>query len=326
MKCNPHPEILRRAARARLPVRGRLRARARPCSRRRRGPGRHAVQQPGQAGRPHRRRARERLVALRFGLRGRAGQARRPRRPARPSTCGSPPEPDPQRRAQRGQVRRRLSRRPPPCCWRPATGGCARSASPSTSARRCSLPQAWRAPLRAVAQVLRASWPRSRCFSRWSNVGGGFPARYAEHGLPPLVGLTRRRSQLGWPDCPTRCRSVPSSPAGPWSRRPAPCGPPSSAPPAGHGRRWIHLDVGAFNGLMEAWRPATSSASRSPTRGPPRPASAVHLTGPTCDSQDTIMFDVELSAGLAVGDRVWLGTAGRTRPATPAPSTAFRCR
>jgi ornithine decarboxylase len=36
----------------------------------------------------------------------------------------------------------------------------------------------------------------------------------------------------------------------------------------------------------------------------------VHLTGPTCDSQDTIMFDVPVSADLAVDDRVFLGTAG----------------
>ena len=35
-----------------------------------------------------------------------------------------------------------------------------------------------------------------------------------------------------------------------------------------------------------------------------------HLTGPTCDSQDTILFDVPLSAGLATGDRVYIGCAG----------------
>jgi ornithine decarboxylase len=76
------------------------------------------------------------------------------------------------------------------------------------------------------------------------------------------------------------------------------------------GRRWVHLDVGAFNGFMEALEsghllrfPATDSrgsALRSPA----------HLTGPTCDSQDTIMFDVPLSVDLEVEDRVFLGTAG----------------
>jgi ornithine decarboxylase len=77
-----------------------------------------------------------------------------------------------------------------------------------------------------------------------------------------------------------------------------------------HGRRWIHLDVGAFNGLMESLE--TGNQLRFPVtdsrRAPDR--ERCHLTGPTCDSQDTIMFDVELSADLRVGDRVHLGSAG----------------
>jgi ornithine decarboxylase len=39
----------------------------------------------------------------------------------------------------------------------------------------------------------------------------------------------------------------------------------------------------------------------------PAPA---HLTGPSCDSQDTILFDVSLSRGLAPGDRVFIESAG----------------
>jgi len=76
------------------------------------------------------------------------------------------------------------------------------------------------------------------------------------------------------------------------------------------GQRWVHLDVGAFNGLMEALetgnqlRFPVSDSRRSARR---RPA---HLTGPTCDSQDTILYDVPMSADLAVGDRVYLHSAG----------------
>jgi ornithine decarboxylase len=47
-----------------------------------------------------------------------------------------------------------------------------------------------------------------------------------------------------------------------------------------------------------------SDSRRSPT------LDRFHLTGPTCDSQDTILFDVELSADLTVGDRVYLGSTG----------------
>jgi hypothetical protein len=75
------------------------------------------------------------------------------------------------------------------------------------------------------------------------------------------------------------------------------------------GRRWVHLDVGAFNGLMESLE--TGNRLRFPVRDSldagPEPA---HLTGPTCDSQDTILFDVPLSRGLAAGDLVFLESAG----------------
>jgi ornithine decarboxylase len=75
-------------------------------------------------------------------------------------------------------------------------------------------------------------------------------------------------------------------------------------------KRWAHLDVGVFNGLMEALE--TGNALRFPladSRGPAAKA-RFNLTGPSCDSQDTILFDCELSADLAVGDRVFIYAAG----------------
>ena len=77
------------------------------------------------------------------------------------------------------------------------------------------------------------------------------------------------------------------------------------------GRRWVHLDVGAFNGMMEtletrrelifplAW------SSRGPRRLVP-----CAVTGPTCDSEDTMFFDVPLPDDLRAGDRLYIGTAG----------------
>jgi ornithine decarboxylase len=76
------------------------------------------------------------------------------------------------------------------------------------------------------------------------------------------------------------------------------------------GKRWIHLDVGAFNGLMESLE--TGNELRFPvsdSRGS-TVRDRFQLTGPTCDSQDTILFDVELSADLSTGDLVHIATAG----------------
>ena len=76
------------------------------------------------------------------------------------------------------------------------------------------------------------------------------------------------------------------------------------------GKNWLHLDVGAFNGMMETLltqnrlvyplADSRSSVDRRP----------YHLTGPTCDSQDTMFFGVPLSKGLLPGDQVYIYTAG----------------
>jgi ornithine decarboxylase len=78
------------------------------------------------------------------------------------------------------------------------------------------------------------------------------------------------------------------------------------------GRRWVHLDVGAFNGMMEtletrrtlvyplAWQAGTT----------PRRLGRCAVTGPTCDSEDTLFADVELPVDLREGDRLYIGTAG----------------
>lgn len=76
------------------------------------------------------------------------------------------------------------------------------------------------------------------------------------------------------------------------------------------GRRWAHLDVGAFNGVMEALE--TGNRLRYPIEDSRCSAARTRfdLTGPTCDSQDTVLFDVPMSADLAVGDRVRIAVAG----------------
>jgi ornithine decarboxylase len=76
------------------------------------------------------------------------------------------------------------------------------------------------------------------------------------------------------------------------------------------GRRWVHLDVGAFNGMMEALETGNrllypvSDSRQSATLTP------YHLTGPSCDSQDTVLHDAPLSDTIAIGDTVYIHSAG----------------
>jgi ornithine decarboxylase len=76
------------------------------------------------------------------------------------------------------------------------------------------------------------------------------------------------------------------------------------------GRHWVHLDVGAFNGMMEALE--TGNRLRYPVSDSRRSATLrpYHLTGPSCDSQDTVLHDAPLSDTIAVGDTVYIHSAG----------------
>ena len=185
--------------------------------------------------------------------------------------------------------------------------GLARSASPSTSGSQMLLPQAWRAPLRAVGQVMD-KLAAEQVFLRMVERRRRLP-RPLRHAPCRLCRSTRRRSRLAWPDCPTRSRSS-SSPAARWSPRPGPCVATVIGTALRHGGRWV------APGRRRVQRADGEPGDRQPAPLPGHRLAAApardrcHLTGPTCDSQDTIMFDVELSAGLRTGDEVYIGSTG----------------
>lgn len=167
-------------------------------------------------------------------------------------------------------------------------------------------PQAWQAPLAMVGRVLDVLTGYGITL-RMVDLGGGFPARYAT-AVPPLSAYAKVIHD-GLAALPYRVDAViepgRSIVAGAGTLTATVIGTALR-----NGNRWIHLDVGAFNGLMESLE--TGNQLRFPVRdsleSPIR--DRFHLTGPTCDSQDTIMFDVELSADLGTGDLVYLGSTG----------------
>jgi ornithine decarboxylase len=152
------------------------------------------------------------------------------------------------------------------------------------------------------------------------DIGGGFPARYADAVPDPYEygAYTRQALDL----LPYRPYVV----AEPGRGLVADAGVLVSTvigTATRAGRDWVHVDVGAFNGLMEALEtgntlafPLTDSLGTAEQR-------AYHLTGPTCDSQDTIMFDAALSAGIGAGDRVHIRTAGAYTTAYAARFNGF---
>ncbi len=173
-------------------------------------------------------------------------------------------------------------------------------------------PRAWEAPLSAVAalsELLAASGHRLTSV----NLGGGLPSTHfhgtapvevygvaidtaletclgRDHGLQTMVepgrylvgdaGLIRSEVVL------------------------------STAKGSDDGRRWVYLDIGMFNGLVETQEEAIRYRMRCPgTSGPLEPAV---VAGPTCDSLD-VLYEREpypLPADLQVGGHVDLLSTG----------------
>jgi ornithine decarboxylase len=167
-------------------------------------------------------------------------------------------------------------------------------------------PHAWQAPLQMAGEVMD-KLAADGVYLETVNVGGGFPARYATR--PPPLSAYAEVITAGLASLPYPVQAL----AEPGRVLVAEAGTLVATvigTATRAGRRWIHLDVGAFNGLMECLEtnnrlrfPVTDSLF-APTR------ELCHLTGPSCDSQDTILFDVDMSAGLSAGDRVYIGSAG----------------
>jgi ornithine decarboxylase len=72
------------------------------------------------------------------------------------------------------------------------------------------------------------------------------------------------------------------------------------------GTRWLYLDVGVFNGLMEAVGGIEYQYASLDTHGPEQTWT---VAGPSCDSMDTVASNVRLPE-VAVDDRVAISPAG----------------
>ncbi len=80
------------------------------------------------------------------------------------------------------------------------------------------------------------------------------------------------------------------------------------------GKPWLYLDASRFNCFTELFEseeiryPILSSRDLSEHESGKRVTTV--LTGPTCDSFDTIFTDVMLSNDVQEGDRIYFSTAG----------------
>ena len=167
-------------------------------------------------------------------------------------------------------------------------------------------PEAWAEPIRQCARIM-TTLAADGIRLAMLDLGGGFPVRY-DADPPPLAeyaaAISRAAAKLPYP---VRLACEPG-------RAIAASAGTMVASVIGvawrHGAMRVSLDVGAFHGLIEALE--SGRELRFPVSIPGashRTLVRCTLTGPSCDSQDTILDRVWLPLPHA-GDRVLIGNAG----------------
>ena len=174
---------------------------------------------------------------------------------------------------------------------------------------QCTDVSAWQMAIARCGLLLR-QLHRSGVALPMLDLGGGFPARYTDPVPSTAAVADAIRAALDrLPHRPQRLVSEPGR------YLVAESGVLVASVIAVTDRadgRWVYLDVSGYHGLMEAlqtggrWQfPIRTTADR-----PDTPLVPCTVTGPSCDSSDTLFYGTLLPADLAEGDRVVIGSAG----------------
>jgi ornithine decarboxylase len=79
------------------------------------------------------------------------------------------------------------------------------------------------------------------------------------------------------------------------------------------GENWLYLDVGAYNGLFETQQTVNQWLFPLWTSRPDHatsPTLPFTVTGPSCDSSDTMFYGAALPSTMDLDDRLYIGSAG----------------
>jgi ornithine decarboxylase len=187
---------------------------------------------------------------------------------------------------------------------------------------QCRDPEAWERALDRCGAVMGAVAAQGIRLPM-VDLGGGIPARYVAPvpALPAIAAAIGR----GLGRLPYRPAVVAAEPGRSLVAESGVLAATVIGVETRADERWAYLDVGGYNGLMEAvqtggrW-PFPLLVSHHPDGVPPgsgdrvaRAAGAkvrTTVTGPSCDSSDTMFYGVPLPAALATGDRLYIGSAG----------------
>lgn len=175
---------------------------------------------------------------------------------------------------------------------------------------QCTNPIAWERAVEQCGVVMRRLL-RSGVRLEMLNVGGGLPARYTT----PVPALSLVASVIGEAVArlPYRPRVLAAEPGRYLVAESGVLAATVIGVDDRDDGRWVYLDVGGYNGMMEAVQTGGRWHFPLLTSRPDHfqaPAVPTTVTGPSCDSSDTLFYEAALPATMAVGDRLYIGTAG----------------
>lgn len=176
---------------------------------------------------------------------------------------------------------------------------------------QCTTPLAWRQAIASAGRLLERLADDGVTLEML-DLGGGFPARYVD-GVPPLEQITTiiRRSldEL----LPYRPQVLAVEPGRFLVGEAAVMVASVLGRELRAGEEWLYLDVGAYNGLMETQQTVgqwqfplwTSRVDHAAITHVP-----FTVTGPSCDSSDTVFYGAALPNTIGIDDRVYIGSTG----------------
>lgn len=170
---------------------------------------------------------------------------------------------------------------------------------------------AWRQAIGAAGQLM-AALATDGIHLEMLDLGGGFPARYVER-VPSLGQIAGAILPAIDELLPYRPNVIAAEPGRHLVAESAVMVSSVLGREVRGGEHWLYLDIGAYHGMMETlqtgqqWRFPLWTSRTDHAVVPHLPFT---VTGPSCDSSDTMFYGVDLPSTIDVGDRLYIGSAG----------------
>jgi len=176
---------------------------------------------------------------------------------------------------------------------------------------QCASPLAWRAAIETVGALMR-ELGTDGIHLEMVDIGGGFPARYLADA-PSIESIGATVSAALDDLLPYRPALLAAEPGRHLVAEAAVMAVSVIGREVRGGENWLFVDVGAYNGLMETLQTPTGwdyPLWTSLAGHAELPRLPFTVTGPSCDSSDTMFTGVLLPASIDVDDIVYIGSAG----------------